>query len=333
MVGAMVVGRRAFIAFLGCALTSRQIVARQVTASRTVGVLMGLENDSEAHARAEAFERGLRKEGWSVRENLRIEYRFSGGDFGRMQAFVTELVALKPDCILGHTTPIVKALKRATETTPIVFVAVTDPIGSNIVASRGRPGGNTTGFAHYQTTMAGKYLSILRELIPQLSCVAIVYHPDQSSAATYFVQPFIDVAREYNIEPIIMQVRNPTDVENSIAHLASKPASAFIVVPDNFATVHRELYISAAARYRIPAIYPFRYFAEAGGLLSYGVNAVDLFRLASAYVSRILHGAKPGDLPVQAPTKFELVINLKTAASLGLTVPKILRAGADALVE
>ena len=165
----ILVGRRAFIAFLGCALTSRQIVARQVTASRTVGVLMGLENDSEAHARAEAFERGLRGEGWSVRENLRIEYRFSGGDFGRMQAFVTELVALKPDCILGHTTPIVKALKRATETTPIVFVAVTDPIGSNIVASRGRPGGNITGFAIVQATMAGKYLSILRELMPQLS--------------------------------------------------------------------------------------------------------------------------------------------------------------------
>ena len=330
----MVLGRRAFIASLGCALTSRQIVARQVTAPRTVGVLMGLEkDDSEAHARAEAFERGLRGEGWSVRENLRIEYRFTGGDFGRMQAFVTELVTLKPDCIVGHTTPIVKALKRATETIPIVFVAVTDPIGSNIVASRGRPGGNITGFAIVQATMAGKYLSILRELMPQLSCVGIVYHPDQSSAATYFLQPFIDVTREYNIEAIVMQVRNPTEVENSIAQLASKSASALILLPDNFATVHRELYISAAARYRIPTIYPFRYFADAGGLLSYGVSGVDLFRLASEYVSRILHGAKPGDLPVQAPTKFELVINLKTAADLGLTVPKILLAGADALIK
>ena len=202
----MVLGRRAFITSLGCALTSRQIVAKQATTARTVGVLMGLEkDDSEAHARARAFERGLRGEGWSVRENLRIEYRFSGGDFGRMQAFVTELVTLKPDCIVGHTTPIVKALMRATETIPIVFVAVTDPIGSNIVASRGRPGGNTTGFAIVQATMAGKYLSILRELMPQLSCVAIVYHPDQSSAATYFLQPFIDVAREYNIEAIVMQ--------------------------------------------------------------------------------------------------------------------------------
>ena len=330
----MILGRRTFIAFLGCALTSRQIVARQVTAPRTVGVLMGLEkDDSEAHARAEAFERGLRVAGWSVRENLRIEYRFSGGDFGRMQALVTELVTLKPDCLVGHTTPIVKALMRATQTIPIVFVAVTDPIGNNIVASRGRPGGNTTGFAHYQTTMAGKYLSILRELMPQLSCVAVVYHPDHSSAATYFLQPFIDVATGYNIEAIAMQVRNLTEVENSIAQLASKPASAFIILPDNFATVHRELYISAAARYRVPAIYPFRYFAEAGGLISYGVSGVDLFRLASEYVSRILHGAKPGDLPVQAPTKFELVINLKTAADLDLKVPRILLENADKLLH
>jgi putative ABC transport system substrate-binding protein len=249
-----------------------------------------------------------------------------------MQTFVTELVTLKPDCILGHTTPIVKALMQATQTIPIVFVAVTDPVGSKIVASRGRPGGNTTGFAIVQATMAGKYLSILRELIPQLSRVAVIYNPDQSSAATFFMQPFIDVARENNIEPIMMQVRNPTEDKNRIAQLASKPASALILLPDNFATVHRELYISAAARYRIPAIY-HRYFAEAGGLLSYGVNAVDVFRLASVYVSRILHGAKPGDLPVQSPNKFELVINLKTAADLGLTVPKVLLAGADALIE
>ena len=329
----MILGRRAFITFLACSLASAQTFARESAPSRLVGVLMGFPNDAEAHARATALENGLRAEGWLLGENLRIEYRFSGADLGRMQEFATELVTLKPDCIVGHTTPVVKLLLQATRTVPIVFVAVTDPVGSKIVANRMRPGGNITGFSITSTTMPGKYLSILRMLVPQLSRAAVIYDPDQSSVETFFLRPFMDVARQYKVEPITMQVQNPAEVESSIAQLASEPATGLIVLPDNFASVHRELFISAAARYRIPAIYPYRYFAEAGGLLSYGVDAVDVFRLASVYVSRILNGAKPGDLPVQSPTKFELVINLKTAADLGLTVPKVLIAGADILIQ
>jgi putative ABC transport system substrate-binding protein len=329
----MILGRRAFLTFLACSLASRQTFAREATPSRSVGVLMGLSNDAEAHARATALENGLRTEGWLLGENLRIEYRFSGDDLGRMQAFVTELVTLKPDCIVGHTTPVVKLLSKATRTIPIVFVAVTDPVGSKIVANRMRPGGNITGFSISSNTMVAKYLSTLRMLVPQLSRVAVIYDPDQSGVETFFLRPFMDVARQYKVEPIAMQVQNPAEVESSIAQLASEPATGLIVLPDNFASVHRQSYISAAARYRIPAIYPYRYFAEAGGLLSYGVDPVDVFTLASVYVSRILNGAKPGDLPVQSPTKFELVINLKTAADLGLTVPKVLIAGADILIQ
>jgi putative ABC transport system substrate-binding protein len=329
----MISRRRAFLAFLGYALTSRQIVAQQVTTPHTVGVLMGLADDAEAHARAEAFEDGLRREGWLLGENLRIEYRFSGGDLGRMQAFVTELVTLKPDCILGHSTPVVKLLSQATQTIPIVFVAVTDPIGSKIVANKTRPGGNITGFSIAHDTIASKYVSMLSELVPQLSQVAIIDNPDQSDVETFFLRPFVEAATMYKVEPITIQVHNPAEVESSFAQLASKPDSGLIVLPDNFAMVHRELYISAAARYRIPTIYSDRSFAEAGGLLSYGVDPVDVFRLASVYVSRILRGVKPGDLPVQLPTKFELVINLKTANELGLTIPTLLLAGADALIQ
>jgi putative ABC transport system substrate-binding protein len=333
---AMPLGRRAFMAIFGCALASRpiQAVAQQTTRPRTVGVLMGLANDAETQARAKAFERGLEKEGWSVGKDLRIEYRFSGGNFDRMQAFADEFAALKPDCILGHSTPVVEALMRATRTIPIVFVSVTDPIGGKFVASMARPGGNATGFTIFQGTITGKYLSMLRELIPQLAHVAIIYNPESApGAGTVFVPPFIDAAEKYKIEAITVQVRSSADIERGFAQLSEKPGIGLIVWADNFTTLHRELFITLAARYRIPTIYPYRYFAEAGGLLSYGVDAVDLFRRASVYVSRILRGANPADLPVQAPTKFELVINLKTAKELGLVVPRMLIAAADALIE
>ncbi len=223
---------------------------------------------------------------------------------------------------------------QATRTIPIVFVSVTDPIGSRFVASMARPGGNATGFTLLQATITGKYLSILREMIPQLARVAIIYNPSSvPDAGTFFLQPFIDAATEFKIEPIAIQVHSRAEIESGIAQLAGKPGTGFMVVPDNFITLHRELFIALAARYRIPAIYPYRYFAEAGGLLSYGVDAVDLFGSASVYVSRILRGANPADLPVQAPTKFELVINLKTAKELGLVVPRVLIAAADALIE
>src|SRR5215813_10679338 len=309
--------RREFITLLGGALAAQAIPtkAQEAARVRTVGVMMGLADDAEARSRAVAFEQGLEREGWSVGQNLRIEYRYAEGDSVRMQALAKELVELKPDCIVGHSTPVVTALMQATRTIPIAFVSVSDPIGSGFVASMARPGGNMTGFTIFPATITGKYLSMLKEMMPQLARVAILYNADY--AGSFFLSPLVGAARGFKVQPITAQVRNPAEIESAIAKLGSEPRSGLIVMPENFTSVHRQLIISLAAQFRIPTIYPYRYFADEGGLLSYGVDITDLFRRAAEYVSRILRGAKPADLPVQAPTKFELVINLKTARALG----------------
>lgn len=328
--------RRAFVAVLAGALASRPTAtaAQPTTRPRIVGVLMGFSEDAETEARAKVFEQGLKEEGWSLGEDLRIEYRFSGGNVDRMLAFAEEFSALKPDCILAQSTPVVKALMQVTRTIPIVFVAVTDPIGSGFVASVARPGGNATGFTVFQGKMTGKYLSILRELIPQLTRAAIIYNPISAPGAkAVFLPAFIEAAAYYQVEPITLQVRSVAEIESGFAHLSAKPGTGLIVMPDNFTSLNRELIITLAAQHRIPTIYPYRYFAQAGGLLSYGVDAPDLFRRAAGYVSRILRGADPAELPVQAPMKFDLAINLKTAKDLGITVPKVLLAGADNLIK
>jgi putative ABC transport system substrate-binding protein len=328
--------RREFIALLGGAITSQPIPANAQLAARvrTVAVLMGLADDAEARSRLMAFEQGLETEGWSVGQNLRIQYRYAEGDSARMQAFAKELVELNPDCIVGHSTPVVTALMHATRTIPIVFVLVSDPIGGGFVASMARPGGNITGFTILHASIAGKYVSMLKEIVPQLARVALMYNPDSvPDSGTFFSGAFMEAAAQYKARAIIAQVHDPTEIENTITKLGGETGSGLVLVPDNFTTVHRELIISLTARFRIPAIYPYRYFAEAGGLLSYGVDAVDLFRRASEYVSRILRGADPADLPVQAPTKFELVINLRTARALGIVIPRILLAGAEQVIE
>jgi putative ABC transport system substrate-binding protein len=328
--------RREFITLLGGALADQAIPANAQLAARmrTVGVLMGLADDAEAKARVEAFKQGLEGAGWSVGHNLRIEYRYAEGDPARMEAFVKELVELKPDCIVGHSTPVVTALMHATRTIPIVFVSVSDPIGSGFIASMAHPGGNITGFTILQASIAGKYVSMLKEMVPQLARVALMYGPDSvPDAGTFFSGAFMEAAAKYKVRPIIAEVHDPAEIENTITKLGGETGSVVALVPDNFTTVHRELIISLAARFRIPAIYPYRYFAEAGGRLSYGVDAVDLFQRASEYVSRILRGADPADLPVQAPTKFELVINLKTAKALGIEIPRILLASAEQVIE
>src|SRR5215468_4424617 len=328
--------RREFIALLGGAITSQPIPANAQLAARvrTVAVLMGLADDAEARSRSMAFEQGLETEGWSVGQNLRIEYRYAEGDSARMQAFAKELVELNPDCIVGHSTPVVTALMHATRTIPIVFVLVSDPIGGGFVASMARPGGNITGFTILHASIAGKYVSMLKEIVPQLARVALMYNPDSvPDSGTFFSGAFMEAAAQYKARAIIAQVHDPTEIENTITKLGSETGSGLVLVPDNFTTVHRELIILLTAQFRIPAIYPYRYFAEAGGLLSYGVDAVDLFRRASVYVSRILRGDDPADLPVQAPAKFELVINLKTAQALGLAIPRVLLVGADQVIE
>jgi len=328
--------RREFIRLLGGALAAQAIPAnaQEAVRVRTVGALMGFANDAEAKTRIEAFEKGLESEGWSLGQNLRIEYRYAEGDSVRMKALAKQVVELKPDCILGHSTPVVTALMQATRTIPIVFVSVADPVGSGFVASMARPAGNMTGFTIFPATITGKYLSMLKEMVPQLVRVAIIYNPDSAPAAgTFFLTPFADAAKEFKVQPITAQVRNPAEIESAIAKLGRDPKSGLIVMPDNFTAEHRKLIISLATQFRIPTIYPYRYFAEEGGLLSAGVNTSDLFRRAAEYVSRILRGAKPADLPVQAPTKFELVINLGTAKALGIEIPRILLVSADGLIE
>jgi putative ABC transport system substrate-binding protein len=328
--------RRRYAALLGGAVGMWAIALRAQPAERkcVVGVLMGLAHDAETQARAKVIEQGLAQKGWIIGKNLRIEYRFAAGDAERMLSLSKELVALHPDVIIGHSTPVVAALLQFTQAIPIVFVVVTDPVGSGFVASLARPGGNATGFTNLQPTITGKYLSILRELKSQLSRVALMYNPESfPRGAASYTPSFVEAAKEFHVTPVANEVSSPVDIETAMADLGAVPGSGLIVVAGNFTTLHRELIISQAANLRIPTIYPYRYFVDEGGLMSYGVDVMDLFRRAPDYVDRILQGAKPADLPVQAPKKFELVINLKTARALGLVVPRILLAGADALIE
>ena len=267
-------------------------------------------------------------------QNIILEPRWAEGRYERLPGLVRELVRLKVDVMVVAATPGNLVAKAATDTIPIVFVAVSDPIGSGFVASMARPGGNITGFTVLHASIAGKYLEILKEMVPLLARVAIMYNPNSVPAGgKFFSRPFIESATKFKVRPIIAEVHDPSEIENALTKLGRESGSGLILVPDNFMSVHRDLIVSLTTQFRIPAIYPYRYFAEAGGLASYGVHAIDQFRRASEYVSRILRGAKPADLPVQAPTKFELVINLKTAKALGLVIPRILLAGAEQVIE
>ena len=281
-----------------------------------------------------ALRQGLKEAGYVEGHNVAIEYRWAEGHYDRLPALAADLVRRQVAEIVTVGTPAALAAKAASSTIPIVILVGIDPVQIGLVASLNRPGGNVTGLSVLQPTVTGKYLSILRELKPQLARVAIMYNPESVSVGGASYMPaFMGSAKEFNVTPIEIQVHSTDEIETGIASLGTAPGSALIVLPDNFNTVHRQTIISLAAQWRIPTIYAYRYFADEGGLLSYGVDVLDLFRRAPDYVDRILHGANPADLPVQAPRKFELVINLKTARTLGLVVPRILLAGADALIE
>lgn len=332
----MAVGRRHFLRLLGgtMALGASPSLAQHRKQIPKIGFLMGLANDPEAQARVKAFEEELEKEGWLPGRDVQIEYRFAAGDAQRMHALAKELVALQPAVLVGHSTPVVTELVRATRTIPIVFVVVADPVGSGFAASIARPGGNATGFTNLDAGITGKMLTILKQITPDVGGVALMFNPDTvAKDGLFYWRPFEQAAPAFGVKPIAAIVRTPADIERTMADLSRNSSVGLIVMPDNFTTVNRNLIISLAARWKIPAIYPYRYFAEAGGLISYGVDVKDLFRRAPQYVARILRGADPGELPVQAPTKFELVINTKAAKALNLAVPKIMLASADALLE
>ncbi len=329
-------GRRRFLTILAAAgaLWPGALRAQRLDGKRTIGFLMGLGDDLEAKARIAAFERGLEQHGLFPGRNVNIEYRFSAGDAALMRAYAKELVALRPAVIVGHSSPVVTELVQATRTIPIVFVVVADPVGSGFAASIPKPGGNVTGFTNLAATITGKLLTILKQITPNLSRVALLFSPDASiNSGLLFLRPLEAAAPSFGVKVIRAPVRQAEEIERFMTELAHEPNVGLIVMPDNFTTIHRDLIISLAAKLRIPTVYPYRFFADAGGLMSYGVDVKDLFRRAPEYVSRILRGERPADLPIQAPTQFELVINLRTAKTLGLELPKILLAGADATIE
>jgi putative ABC transport system substrate-binding protein len=334
-IGVLTMKRRYFITLLGGgAALALPLAALAQERMRRIGVLMALaESDREGQAFVAAFREGLQKLGWAEGRNIRIDTRWATPDLESIQRLAKELVALQPDLILSHATPTTAALLQQTRTIPNVFVQVVDPVGSGLVASFPQPGGNVTGFTNIEPTMAGKWLELLKEIAPRVNRVAFLFNPATAPYAEIFLNPFKAAAASLGVEAIVASVRDTSELESAIAAHARAPNGSLVVMPSFFMATHRAEVISLAARYRLPAVYPFRFFTELGGLLSYGNDPVDNFRRAASYADRILKGAKPSELPVQAPVKFELVINLKTAKALGLNVPSQLQQRADEVIE
>lgn len=307
--------------------------AQQVGQLRRIGVLGGLaEHDPEMKVLLAAFRLGLERRGWSEGRNIHIDVRFAAASADKYQPLAKELVALRPDAILAHSTPIAAALQRESRTIPIVFVFVSDPIGSGFVASLARPGGNLTGVLYYEQSIIGKWLSMLKEISPRLSRVAFIANP-KTTAYDFLLRSSIAVAPSLAIEVVPSPVATAADIERVIVTFARLPDGGLFLPPDATSIAHRDLIIELAARHRLPAIYAGSLFVTAGGLVSYAVDRPDTFRLAASYIDRILRGDKPPDLPVQAPTKYQTIINLKTAKALGLTVPPALLVAADEVIE
>jgi len=328
--------RREFITLLGGAATWPLAArAQQDQRVRRIGVLMGdfPENAPEGRTVAAAFREELQKLGWTEGRNIRIDSRWAAADIEAMQRFAKELVGSQPELIFSTNTPATATLLQQTHTIPIVFVQVTDPVGSGFVASIPRPGGNVTGFITMAPTMAGKWLELLKEIAPRVQRVALLFNPTTAPYFEYYLNPFKAAAPSFAVEAIAAPARDVSELETVIAAQARAPNGGLIAMPDSFLNAHRAEATSLAARYRLPAVYAFRQFTEDGGLLSYGNDIVDNYRRAATYVDRILRGANPSELPVQAPVKFELVINLKTAKVLGLDVPLQLQQRADEVIE
>jgi putative ABC transport system substrate-binding protein len=301
---------------------------------RRIGVLMGYaENDSEAQGWVAAFRDGLQKLGWTEGRNIRIDTRWAASDTEAMQRLAQELVALQPDLILSQITPTTAALLQQTRTIPIVFAMVADPVGSGFVASFSQPGGNVTGFVTLEGSVGGKWLELLKEIAPRVARVAMLFNPATATFIEYYLNPFKAAAASFGVEAIAAPAHDTSELETVVATQARELNGGIVVIPDAFTVGHRAEITSLAARYRIPAVYPYRQFTEVGGLLSYGFDRLDNFQHAAGYVDRILKGEKPADLPVQATPKYELVLNLKTAKALGLDVPWFLQQRADEVIE
>ncbi len=323
--------RREFMTLIGAAAWPLAARAQQPERVRRIGVLTTLaDDDPENKARLAGFRQGLERLGWSDGRNVEIDYRFGAGSADNAQALAKATVASQPDVIFVQGTPYTAAMRQQTHAIPIVFVGVTDPIGPGFVASMGRPGGNLTGLMLYEASVSGKWLSMLKEIAPGLSRVALIYNP---KVTVFYLRAAEALAPSLSIELVPSPTESTADIERTIESFARVPNGGLVVPPNFTAQANRDLIIALAARHRLPAIYAYRAFVSAGGLMSYHTGYVEMFRQAAAYVDRILRGAKPADLPVQAPTKYETVLNLKTAKMLGLTVPPGLLLAADEVVE
>ncbi len=324
--------RREFMILLGgVAAWPLAARAQQPDRVRRVGVLMGIADDFEGQARIAVFRQALQALGWSEGRNIQFIYRWSGGDVAHARQFAKELLDLRSDVILTNSTPATVAVRDITRATPTIFVQVSDPVGAGVVQSLARPDGNLTGFTNFDLSTAGKWLELLKRLAPNITRVAYLFNPN--TAPLLYAKAVETAAPLLSVKSIPAAVHNAVEIERALEQVARESDSALLVLPDLFNATNRQSIIALAARHRLPAVYPFRYFVTSGGLMSYGTELLDTYRQAASYVDRILKGERPSDLPVQQPTKFELIINLKTAKALGIEIPPTLLARADEVIE
>jgi putative ABC transport system substrate-binding protein len=327
--------RRDFMIVFGGALVALTAHVQQNDRIRRIGLLLGAteEHDPESQTRLVALRQGLEAFGWVEGRNIRIDYRFAGGNTDRIQSEVAALVNSAPDLIVANSSPVIAALKRATSTIPIVFAVVNDPVGQGFVASLAHPAGNITGFALIEFEIIGKWLELLKEMAPRITPTKLLFNPVTAPFFAGWLRERGAISTTLKTELAAAPVHDRAEIEETLTALAHEPGGGLIAASDVFMVANRALILSLAERYHVPAIYQFRQFAAEGGLMSYGPDTADIFRRSAAYVDRILKGAKPADLPVQQPSKFELVINLKTAKALGLTISPSLLARADEVIE
>lgn len=326
--------RRDFFKVVGSAAVAWPLVSRaQQNRRGHVGLLMALvEGDMEGQRYVEALVQGMQALGWAPGRDLRIEYRWGGSDRDRIQAYANELVDMKPDVIVAQTSLVVPALQRATRTVPIVFMQINDPVESGLVASMARPGGNITGFMSFEPTVGGKWLATLKEIAPSLARAAVILNPSQSPQVA-ILRTIESAAPALGVNLTVVGAQDAAEIEQAVSAFARDPNGGLVVLPNPITNRNRKSIAALAVHHRLPAIYAYRYFVEDGGLMSYGVEPPDLYRRAAGYIDRIIKGEKPADLPVQAPTKYDLVINLKVAKTIGLTISESMLLRADEVIE